>query len=101
MFKLAIFLTSLLMSSMACSLVDPTRPVSYAPSVLSESTFQLSSILFSNQRKVAVINGKALIEGELLGKAKVVKINQDNVLIKNGSKQIQLVLERAPVKRKR
>ena len=101
MYRSALFLVGLLISSMACSLVDPTRPVSYAAPVLSESSFQLSSILFSGQRKVAVINGKALSEGEALGKARVVKINKDNVLIKNGSKHIPLVLKRAPVKRKR
>lgn len=101
MFKVTVFGIGLFISSVAYSLVDPTRPVSYAPPALSESTFQLSSILFSGQRKVVVINGKALSEGESLGKAKVVRINKDNVLIKNGSKHIPLVLERAPVKRKR
>jgi len=100
-FKIVALMAGILTSSIAFSLVDPTRPVSYAPPVLSESTFQLSSILFSGQRKVAVINGKALSEGESLGKTKIIKINKDNVLLKNGSKRIPLVLERAPVKRKR
>ena len=101
MSKVAVFLIGLLAVSSAGALVDPTKPVTYSPPVLSESRFHLSSILLGGKRKVAVINGKAVSEGETLGKARVVKIDKDNVLLNAGGKKIQLVLERTLVKRER
>lgn len=86
--------------------VDPMRPVRYQASDTSSSSigknnqqlvdtnaWQLTAVLTSAERSVAVINGKPLQEGEILNGFKLVKIMPDKVLLKN--KQRKLVLRRA------
>ena len=81
------------------ALNDPTRPASYRPSSQKVERFQLSSILLGFQRKVAVINGRAVTEGESLGSATVIKIEKERVLLTKGGKRIELVPKRTAVKR--
>ena len=84
--------------------VDPMRPVRYqapagktsvAEKKLRTDTkdWQLTAVLTSAGRSVAVINGKSLQEGEQLGGYKLIQIDTDKVVLKN--KQGKLVLRRA------
>ncbi len=65
---------------------DPTRPVGWQPGRVTAAPFQkpavsLDSIIYSSQRRVAVLNGKTLAEGQQSGGVKVVKIEQRRVLL--------------------
>lgn len=59
---------------------DPTRPYS-AQSVVSSSTtaFDVSAIFVSKERRVAIVNGKRVTEGDQVNGAIVVEINQDGL----------------------
>ena len=79
-------LVSLLMASQVvyAQLDDPTRPPNTVGIVASSTdetntTWDLSSILISPQRSVAIINGTAVQAGEMLAGAKVVQIKQTTV----------------------
>jgi MSHA biogenesis protein MshK len=96
-----VLLATFLVSQTALALVDPTQPSSYRAPAASVSHFKLSSILVSGQRKVAVINGRALSVGESVGEARVVKIEKQQVLLNSSGKMIKLVPARTTVKRER
>ncbi|MEA3545498.1 MAG: hypothetical protein U9R69_09815 [Thermodesulfobacteriota bacterium] len=81
--------------------IDPMRPVRYqtpvakktAQDLVNTADWQLTAVLISAQRSVAVINGKSLREGDMVDGYRVVKISYDKVCLKN--KQHKLVLRRA------
>ncbi|MEO8142867.1 MAG: hypothetical protein ABI654_01520 [Betaproteobacteria bacterium] len=90
-------------------LSDPTRPpsapVAGAVGVAEEIPgTQLQSILFSSGRKVAVINGKMVPLGGMVGEAKLVRISETQVVLKKGDETEVLKLfpsvEKRPVKRR-
>jgi len=78
---------------------DPTKPI-YSESTPSQSLtkekkredmiVQLQSIFYSDDRKIAIINGKLLEEGDVLGGVSINKINKDSVLVRvnNHSKKL-------------
>ena len=58
---------------------DPTRPPDYAASaavgaLAPSKPWELTSVLISGTRKVAVLNGRSVREGDAIGDAVVVKI---------------------------
>ena len=55
----------------------------------------LSSILTSNERKLAVINGKLVREGDLVAGMRVVQVAKDEVQLKS-SKQARALVLRLP-----
>lgn len=72
--------------------VDPTKPVAYhsdggeessEDAVSAKKTLQLTSILVSEDRKVAVIDGEIKNEGDNVGPYKVVEIREYQVDLKN------------------
>ena len=84
--------------------VDPMRPVRYQNPVTTRTAtekniqgetegWQLTTVLISARRSVAVINGKSLQVGERLDGYKLVQIKSDRVVLKN--KQRTLVLHRS------
>ena len=86
--------------------VDPMRPIRYQTPVVTTlsmeknnqkqvdtKAWQLTAVLISAERSVAVINGKPLQEGEIFHGFRLVKIMPDQVLLKN--KQRKLVLRRS------
>ena len=77
--------------SPAQALTDPTRPSSYATQT-KKQRLNLESILYSSARKVAVINGTAVVEGGHIGASKIVSINKDSVKIVRGGKTSTLQL---------
>ena len=70
-------------SSDRARLPDPTRPpavttVNKAPPKV-VGRHGVSSIIFSAQRRVAVVNGKVITEGDLIDGARVLKIGEGQV----------------------
>lgn len=83
----SLYLASLLLMTnglVLAQLKDPTRPpVSPSGGAIEEDNaatgWTLSSILVSPQRRVAIINGKAVTAGEILAGAKVLSISEKSV----------------------
>ena len=75
-------------AAIAQPLADPTRPpnVSTAPggeqTLDAEAPRQLQSILFSRNRKIAVINGETVALGGTVGDAVVAKISPTEVVLR-------------------
>ncbi len=84
-------------------LVDPMRPVRYqapaastivtGPGQADVKSWQLSAVLISAERSVAVINGTSLQEGQVLDGYRLLQIEPGRVVLKNGQRKI--VLHRA------
>jgi MSHA biogenesis protein MshK len=90
----------------AQGLADPTRPPSAGAGQESEpppAGKQLQSVLFSRGRKVAVIDGTMVPLGGAYGEARVVKISETEVVLKQGEETETLRLypgvDKQPVKR--
>lgn len=87
------------MASASDELRDPTRPPQQQESAekpAAVSRYSLDSILVSDSRRVAVINGVSVAVGESVGNATVKRIARDRVLLDiNGTTQT-LVLDAAP-----
>ena len=98
----------LLWPVMMCSLLtpqawadkDPTRPAYYNPASAGKKTqYKLQSIIVGPQRKVAIINGKPLVEGERFGLGKIERIEKNQVSVRSGRSIIRLTLASQLVKR--
>jgi len=100
-----LFFFSTLMSAHAepSPMADPMRPeILYLNEVTSKenkSTVErpkkliLQQTIVSEQRKLAVINGFSLVEGERLkGGYRIMKINDDSVVLKRKNKEFTLYL---------
>lgn len=78
------------------ALSDPTRP--WQSSGYQQQrpqtavSYTLNSTLVSSTRRVAVINGQHVSEGETVGNAIVVKIGKYDVLLQSPDRQINLKL---------
>ncbi len=85
-----IFVTSVAFGALA----DPTRPVQYSGSMNSSGRqlLELSAILISKHRKVAVINGKPLQVGDMLDDAKITAIEANKVQFKTSEGDFSVVL---------
>lgn len=88
--------------SVQAQLDDPTRPANASNTASSEtkvtSSWDLSSILVSPQRSIAIINGKTVRTGETLSGASVLSINETGVKLRHRGKIILLKLFPADVK---
>jgi len=73
---------------------DPTRPLGYEQTAgestnnAGETSIRLNSILFGNERKIAIINGQQLREGDIIKGigARVKKIEPDAVTLQQSKK---------------
>ena len=78
------------------TLTDPTRPWKSAgyhkQQTRSTASYTLNSTLVSRARRVAVINGQHVSEGEAVGNATVVRIGKYDVLLQSPNRQINLKL---------
>ena len=78
---------------------DPTRPPDYkkqaeppqAEAVAVEK-WALTSVLISPQRRVAIVNGQAVQEGDTVESSRVVQIRTSEVLLQRDGKQIVVSL---------
>ena len=81
----------------ASALTDPTRPTDPASFFGSGGTsrdtqWSLQSILFASDRRVAVINGTRVREGDRIGSARVLRIHDSQVLLETGKGRLTLQL---------
>ena len=92
----------------AQALSDPTRPATGAAAAAGmpediPGVRRLQSVLLSGGRKLAIIDGVTVPLGGKLGEARVVKITESEVTLKNGEETEILKLfptiEKQPVKR--
>ncbi len=80
---------------------DPTRPLDYRVSRASVE-LSLNAILHGGERRLAVINGQRLQEGDTIansGGIRVVRINGDAVLVGQAGRQWRLKLNNESVRR--
>lgn len=91
---LTALLLTLLMAHNAAALNDPTRPTDPALYFGSgnASGWALQSILFSDNRRIAIINGKRVKEGDRIGSARVTRIHNSQVVLKTGDRTLKLRL---------
>ncbi len=75
------------LGAQASALSDPTRPPNFVTSTQDEAPAgnQLTSVLFSGGRKVAVINGATVPLWGMVGDARLVRISETEVALKKGS----------------
>jgi MSHA biogenesis protein MshK len=80
----------------AHALHDPTRPTDpadyFGSGTRTNSAWALQSILSSPDRRIAIINGTRVKEGDLIGSAKVISINESNVVLNTGGQRFTLRL---------
>jgi MSHA biogenesis protein MshK len=81
----------------AAALVDPTRPASQDPAAAvhpgtPRRGWTLDSTLVAPDRRVAVINGKRVGEGESVDGARVIQIRQLDVLLLAAGRRVTLRL---------
>ena len=86
------------MSVAAEPLLDPLRPDHYAtgesPSLVgaktepSEVVWQLTTVLVSDARQLAIINGRTVREGDLINGYRVEAIERDRVVLKNKERSV-------------
>jgi hypothetical protein len=76
-------------------LPDPTRPANLQTDDRQENTYELSAILMSTDRKIALLNGKWAHEGEVVDGAKVISIEKNIVKIESplGTQTLQLLTD--------
>lgn len=89
-----LFLAGLLLSGNVFALNDPTRPID--PAVYfgsgNRDGWALQSILFSSDRRIAIINGVRVQEGDRIGAARVVRIRDSRVVLETGNRRLELRL---------
>lgn len=69
-------------------LVDPTRPPNAPAPGMQEGApagTQLQSVLIAPGRRIAIVNGKSVALGDVLGESKVVKITETEVVLQKGN----------------
>lgn len=87
--------------------LDPTRPLGYGHSISNvvsnkeQITIVLNSILTANDRKVAIINGQQLHEGDVIKGvgAEVKKIESDAVTLQQSGKIWRLPLNTTTIRK--
>ncbi len=85
---------ALLLAGNAYALNDPTRPTD--PALYfgggNAGGWTLQSILFSDDRRIAIINGKRVQEGDRIGSARVARIQDSQVVLKTRGRTLKLKL---------
>jgi MSHA biogenesis protein MshK len=77
-------------------LLDPTRPFQQAQTPAEQGSashrLELTAVLISAQRRIAVINGKFYREGELVAGARITRIGPESVGLRRGSEDSEVRL---------
>lgn len=93
--SLFIFAAALL-SQQVHALHDPTRPTDpadyFGGGSRSNSTWSLQSILSAADRRIAIINGTQVREGDLIGSARVISISESKVVLNTDGQRFTLRL---------
>lgn len=82
---------------------DPTRPLGHVTSnyTAKENTLRLQSVLISDTRKVAYINGQRLREQDTISNSsniKVIRIEANGVVLQQGEKRWRLELNKVVIR---
>jgi len=82
--------------------VDPTKPLSIygiasSNNVEKSGELVLETIVFGNQVRTAIINGKLLKVGDTIGEHKVLIVNDKNVVLGRDDERLKLTLFSAAV----
>jgi MSHA biogenesis protein MshK len=100
-------LTALLLLSglplIAAALEDPTRPPGFVGGANGAKQsqapiWQVSSILISKDRRIAVVNGKTVRQGDLVDSARVIRISTTAVTLRTSVETFTVKLLPAQVK---
>ncbi len=89
---------SMSLAQPAQALYDPTRPTDptlyfgRSAQPVPSRPWTLHSILRGPDRRIAIINGKRVREGERVGSAKVLRIGDSHVLLQTGKRRLTLRL---------
>ncbi len=94
---LALLVSYVMVLGTAFGLTDPTRPTDPATyfgtgKPVNASGWLLQSILFASDRRIAVINGSRVQEGDRIGSARVLRIRDSQVLLDTGGRNLTLHL---------
>ncbi|NND89231.1 MAG: hypothetical protein HKN42_00105 [Granulosicoccus sp.] len=95
---LAIYASLIALPNFASGLIDPTQPPktqkpnTSTPTAPSPRGWTLESTLVAPDRRVAVINGKLVSEGDSVDGARVIEIRKFDVLVKTSSRHLTLQL---------
>lgn len=92
-----VLIAALIATPFSYGFSDPTQPSQYRV-VAKRVQLKLESVLVSDTRKVAVINGQVVAEGEKIGGARVVSIGKDKVRLLKSGKTISLTLEQPQIR---
>jgi len=96
--RLSLWLLGVLLAATqpALALHDPTRPTDparyFGGHGTSSQPWTLHSILHSPDRRIAIINGQRVQEGDRVASAKVLRIGNAHVLLQTGRRRITLRL---------
>ncbi|HWV16063.1 MAG TPA: general secretion pathway protein GspB [Cellvibrio sp.] len=92
-------------SQISAATLDPTRPLGYEQSPANEKSVQqtivLNSILISRDRKLAIINGQQLREGQSVKGVDVQlkRIDADSVVLQQGGKVWRVSLNTTTIRK--
>jgi hypothetical protein len=97
--NILLVLSMLIILPLYAALRDPTRPETLTTtSPVTATVFDLSAIIYSNERKIAVINGlRKRVGDEILG-SKIIAIKESTVQLDGPSGKITLFLVDKSVK---
>jgi MSHA biogenesis protein MshK len=91
-----IIIGAALLSQQVHALHDPTRPTDpadyFGSGVRSNSAWSLQSILSASDRRIAIINGTRVREGDQIGLARVISISESTVVLNTGGQRFTLRL---------
>jgi len=91
-FKSVVIILLVFFGAQCWGLQDPTRPASFSSSASVDATLTLESVLLGPERKVAVINGKVVAEGDSVSGAQVIAIGKNSVRLRHRGETVELVL---------
>jgi MSHA biogenesis protein MshK len=85
--------------------IDPTKPLGFAAANTTsgdaQQTIQLTSILISSDRKIAIINGEVLVENQVVKGvgASVKKIDANAVTLQQNGKVWRVALDNTAIRK--
>lgn len=94
---LSIFMGSVIAADYS-AMRDPTQPLRFKAETDGLASLSLHSVLISEDRKFAVINGKQVKEQDVINGARVIKIQPGRVRVNINGKEQELIM-RAQVKK--
>lgn len=88
--SLLMLMLLIVVGAVGATLQDPTRPTTAI--VQGEGSYGIivSSILYSHERHIAIINGEYVKEGDTVQGAKVIKIRPDSVVFRSEQKEFYI-----------